>query len=61
MEIHTDFQSNIIILVFDSGREEKLTKDETKEFNERMYQVQIDARKNQKNLLHSSRQHVQRL
>ncbi len=44
MEVHTEFQSNIITLVFESGREERLTKEETKEFNKRMQEVKDSGR-----------------
>lgn len=46
MEIHTEFQSNIITLVFETGKTVRLTKEESREFNKRMREVQEDARRN---------------
>jgi len=46
MIIAVEFQSNIITLRFESSkRQVLLSKEETREFNERMRQIQIDARK----------------
>ncbi len=45
MQIERDFTSGKITLAFENGRREKLTKEETREFDKRIKQVQEQARR----------------
>lgn len=45
MQIERDFTSGKVTLAFENGKRVKLTKEETREFDERMRQIQEDALK----------------
>lgn len=45
MQVERDFTSGNITLAFENGRRVKLTKEETREFDERMRRIQEQALK----------------